>query len=173
MDNNIVRDRNGAQTLVGAGVELEGALVLKLAKDVLLHLLEGALGVHQMVVEDFAEGLEGIPSLFFEDAVAAFGEFKVVVGGALFMELTKPGATDLIVVFADIETAFELALDGCLFIHEERHNVNGWVAEMGAERRRVKLAAQGVHTIHQKFQALHLNLGAREAIKDHAVAVFR
>ena len=72
---------------------------------------------------------------------------------------------------ADGEATFELALDGGFFVHEEHHDVNGGVAEMDAQGRVVKLAAQGVHAIHEELETLDLHLGAGEAIEDDAVAV--
>ena len=45
--------------------------------------------------------------------------------------------------------------------------------EMDAERRVHELAPQGVHLIDEQLQALDLHGGAREAVDDHAVVVFR
>ena len=45
--------------------------------------------------------------------------------------------------------------------------------EMDAERRVEELAPQRVHLIDQQLQALDLHGGAREAVDDHAVVIFR
>lgn len=170
--DDLARDGDDAEAVVGGGVELEGALVLELVEDVALDLGEVALGVDEVVVENLLEGLEGVPRLLLEDAVAALGEDGIVVGGAFFPEFAVAGAADLVVVDLGFAAAFELTLDGGLFVHEEHHHVHGGLAEMDAEGGADEFATEALHAIDEEFQALDLDLGAGEAVEDTAVAVF-
>ena len=172
VDDDFASDGDDAEAVVGGGVELEGALVLELVEDVTLDLGKVALGVDEVVVEDLLEGLEGVPRLLLEDAVTALGEDGIVVGGAFFPELAVAGAADLVVVDLGFAAAFELAIDGGLFVHKEHHDVHGGLAEMDAEGGADEFATEALHAIDEEFQALDLDLGPGKAVEDTAVAVF-
>lgn len=145
-------------------------MVLEFLEDVLLDLVDVALGVDEVVVEDFFKGLEGIPGLFFEDAVASHGEGGVVVGGAFFEDVADAGAGNFFVVFFDFEAAFELAFDRGFFLNEKHHDVDGGLAEVDPEGGAVEFAAEDLHLGDEEFEALDLDLGAGEAVEDDAIA---
>jgi hypothetical protein len=72
---------------------------------VLLDLIERALGVDEVVVEDLLQLLEGVPGLLLEHAVAALGERLVEIRGALLEQRADPGAAHLLVVRAHLDAA--------------------------------------------------------------------
>ena len=169
VDDDFAGDGNDAQDVVGAGVEFERALVLKLLEDVLLNSADLALGVDEVVMEDFLQRLEGLPSLLLEHAVTAFGQGGIVVGGAFLQGLADTGAKDFFVVGLDLQSALELAFHRGVFVDEEHHDVNGGLAEIHAERRMIEIAPQRLDAVHEELEALDLDLGAGEPVKDDAI----
>jgi len=55
VEDDVAGQRQAAQAVEGARVELEGTLVLEFVEDVALDLVERALGVDEVVVEDLLE----------------------------------------------------------------------------------------------------------------------
>jgi hypothetical protein len=84
-----------------------------------------------------------------------------------------PVRAHLLVVGQGFAAAFELAGDGFLFVDEQHHDVDRRLPEMDAERGAVEIPAQRVHLVDEKLEALDLHLGARKAVEDDAIAVFR
>ena len=133
----------------------------------------GALRVDEVVVEDLLQRLERVPGLLLERLVAPPRQRLVVVGRPIFAQPADAGAPHFLVVGERFAAALQLAGDRFLLIDEQHHDVDRRMPEMDAERRVVELAPQRVHLIDEQLQALDLNVGAREAVEDHAVVILR
>src|SRR5688500_4563200 len=168
-DDDFARNGNSAQPIDGARIEFQGALILELLENVLLHLLDRSLRVDEVIVEDFLEGLERLPRLLLEHAVTTARERLIVIGWTIFAQISDAGTNHFFIVPSRLAPALELACNRLLLIDEQHHDVNRRLPEMDAERSVVKLAAQRVHFVHEKFQTLDLHLRPREAIEDHAI----
>ena len=90
--DDLAGQRQLAEQVEGARIEFEGALVLQLADDVLLHQLQRRLRVDEVVVEDLLQRDERVVGLLLEDLVAVARQRGVEVGGPLLPELAEPGA---------------------------------------------------------------------------------
>jgi len=167
--DDLAGKRKAAEEVVGAGLKLEGALVLELADDIAANDLKRGLGVDEVVVEEFLEGDECVVGLLLEDAVAIACQSLVEVGGALLPELADAGAFDLLVVANDLTAAFQLAGDALRLVHEEDHDVKHGLPEVDGQGCIREVPTKRNHLVIEQLETLDLNLGAREAVEDGAV----
>ena len=144
-------------------------MILEFLEDVLLDLVDIALGVDEVVVEDLLQRLKRIPGLRLENEVAAFGQRGIVVSGAFFQELANARAADFFVVGFDLKSALKLTFHRGVFVNEEHHDMDGGLAEIHAERRMIEIAPQRLDAVHEELEALDLDLGAGESVKDDAI----
>ena len=173
VDDDLAGERQGAQAVEGAWVELERALILEFPDNVLLDLGERALGVDQVVVEDILEGKQRFPRLLLEHAVAAAGELLLEIRDALLHQLAGAGTADLVIVQLGLAAALELPAHTLLLVHEEDDDLHDRLAEMLGERRAVEFAPKLGHLFVKHLQALDLRVGPGETVEDDAVAELR
>ena len=173
MTHDLAGQRKVAQLVEGARIEFEGTLVLELANDVVLHQFERCLRIDEVVVEDLLERDQGVVGFLFEDLVAIARQCWIEVGGAFFPEFSETRAADLCIVRQHLLAALELTGDAFRLIHKQHHDVEDWLFEMRGVGRFREITAQPDHFIKEHLQALHLHLGAGEAIEDRAVLLLR
>jgi len=87
MLDDLICQRNLSEAVKCSRVELQRALVFKLADDVLLDDLDQCLGIDEVVVEDLLERDQRVVGLFLEGAVAVAGEFGIEVGGSFLLQV--------------------------------------------------------------------------------------
>ncbi len=173
MADDFAGQRQVAELVKSARIELEGALILQLADDVVLHQFQGCLGVDEVVVEDGLQRDERVVGLLFEDLVAVPRQRGIKVGGAFLPQLAEAGTPHLFVVRQDLPATLELACDAFRLIDEEHHDVEDRLLEMRGVGRLGKVTAQTDHFVKEHLEALDLHLRARESVKNGTVLLLR
>ena len=123
-----------------------------------------------MVVVDFFEGLQSAPGLFFEDAIAVLGGFRLQIRGAEGEQLADSRFLDFLIVFGNLPSAKQLPLHTGFLGDEQDHCVNGGPPKINSKLSIGKVFVELVDVVHEHLQAFNLDPRPGKAVEDGPVS---